>query len=114
MCLSVNARSVRRSSGTSFDFALLGLGAEVAANHETETVLSLSVNDTAELVVVRAHPSGTRTSKPPFAERYGTNCVLSGMSPGGLLSAGTGDSGVIAGSVGDERRPVLCVREGTG
>src|SRR5205823_8128530 len=42
--------------------------------------------------VRRDHPSGARISTWPAAERYATNCVLSGMSPGGLLSAGTGDS----------------------
>jgi hypothetical protein len=57
-----------------------------------EIEFSFSVNETDPFVVVRAHPSGTDTEKPPLFEPYGTNAVLSGMSPGGLLSAGTGDS----------------------
>jgi hypothetical protein len=56
------------------------------------TVLSLSVNVTEVFVVDRAQPSGTEILKPPTEEVYGTYAVLSGMSPGGLLSAATGDS----------------------
>jgi hypothetical protein len=52
----------------------------------------LSVKVTESLVVVRDQPSGNEIVNPPAFERYGTNWLLSGMSPGGLLSAGTGDS----------------------
>ena len=36
---------------------------------------------------------------PPVRERYGTNAMLSGMSPGGLSSVGTGFSEGTGGSV---------------
>src|SRR5206468_7182570 len=71
---------------------------------DAATVFSLSVKDTDELFEVRAQPSGTRTTKPPRFDRYGTNCVLSGMSPGGLLSAGTGDSTGTGLGVAEARR----------
>src|SRR6266516_4692377 len=92
MWSSTNARSVPRSSGTSLFFALLAVGADAASDQDAATVFSLSVNETLELFVVRDHPSGTFTSMRPPVDRYGTYWVLSGMSPGGLLSAGTGDS----------------------
>src|SRR5438874_8234710 len=92
ICFNWNAGTVRRNSGTSFDLALAAVGADDAPNHWTVIVLSLSVNETLDFVVVRDQPSGTFTVNPPFVERYGRNRVESGMSPGGLLSTGTGDS----------------------
>src|SRR5438105_10521155 len=91
MCFSVKAGTVRRSFGTSFDLALLVVGAAEALNQVAAIVLSLSVKDTLELVVLRDHPSGTFTMKCPIDEGYRTKWVVSGMSPGGLLSTGTGD-----------------------
>src|SRR5438093_12599914 len=88
--LSAKARSELSSIGTCVDFTLDTVGAAEAENQVTATVFSLSVNDTLSEVALRDHPSGTFTTKCPWAERYGTNCVLSGMSPGGLLSAATG------------------------
>src|SRR5437879_1257468 len=63
-----NAGSVRRSMGTSFDLALLGVGAAEARDHVAVTEFSLSVKVTLELVVLRDHPSGTLTAKCPFDE----------------------------------------------
>jgi hypothetical protein len=80
------------SAGTSVDFAVATVGAAAARCRLTTTVLSLSVNVTDVLVVDRAQPSGTEILKPPVDEVYGTYTVLSGMSPGGLLSTATGDS----------------------
>jgi hypothetical protein len=54
-------------------------------------------------VVVRAQPSGVEIVKPPVFDVNGTNAALSGMSPGGLLSTGIGDS---VGS-GDSEGPAL-------
>ncbi len=58
------------------------------------------MNVTVVPLVLRAHPSGTETVQPAFAW-YGTNCVLSGMSPGGLDSVGTGCSVGTGASVDD-------------
>src|SRR6266567_2110371 len=102
---SVKARSVRRSVGTWSFLTLETVGAEDAGDQITATVFSLSVNETLPLFVTRDHPSGTFTTNLPSAERYGTNCVLSGMSPGGLLSAGTGLSDGIGLSEGDVEAP---------
>ena len=66
---SRNARCVRRSSGTSEDLADDVVGIEPALNHATETVFSLSVKSTLDVLERRDHPSGTRTTYPPFAER---------------------------------------------
>ena len=88
----LNARCVRRSSGMSEDFAADVVGIDPALNQVTDTVFSLSVNSTFDVLERRDQPSGTRTTYPPFADRYGTKTVLSGMSPGGLLSGATGDS----------------------
>src|SRR5213594_2482422 len=99
--LSANAGTVRRSIGTSSALALLSVGAAETGAHVTWTVFSLSVKLTEPAAVRRDHPSGTRTVKCPPLERYATNCVLSGMSPGGLLSTGTGDCTGIALCVGD-------------
>src|SRR6266487_5507046 len=68
MLLNVNARSVARSCGTSLDFAVCWDGGAEAWNQVTDTVLSLSVNDTLEWVVRRDHPSGTFTTKRPAGE----------------------------------------------
>jgi hypothetical protein len=70
MCFRVNAGSVRRSIGTSFDLALLGVGAAEALDHVAVIEFSLSVKDALELVVVRDHPSGILTEKWPFEDRY--------------------------------------------
>jgi hypothetical protein len=55
-------------------------------------VFSLSVNVTELGFVVRDHPSGIEIVKPPRLDVKGTKAMLSGMSPGGLSSGGTGDS----------------------
>src|SRR5213592_4698462 len=99
--LRANASTVRRSIGTSLALALVSVGAAEARAHVTWTVFSLSVKRTEPAAVRRDHPSGTRTVKCPPLERYATNCVLSGMSPGGLLSTGTGDCTGTAPCVGD-------------
>jgi len=57
------------------------------------------VNVTELGVVVRVHPSGVEIVNPPGFEVYGTKAMVSGMSPGGLSSVGTGDSE--AGGLGD-------------
>jgi hypothetical protein len=75
------------------EVALCTVGAEDAGAQLTTMVLSLSVKVTESFEVVRDQPSGVEILKAPAFERYGTNAMLSGMSPGGLLSAGTGDSG---------------------
>src|SRR5205814_2343396 len=80
-----NARVVRRSIGISVLVVLCTVGALDVADQLTTTVFSLSVNVTELFVDVRDHPSGIEILKPPTCERYGTNCVVSGMSPGGLL-----------------------------
>jgi hypothetical protein len=87
-----NARVVERRTGTSLRRALATEGADDASDHVNSIELSLSVNLTDDACVVRAHPSGTDTMNAPAGERYGTNWVSSGMSPGGLLSVGTGAS----------------------
>src|SRR5437867_5888547 len=84
--------------------ALVTVGGAEAGSHEATIVLSLSVRVAEVFVVVRAQPSGTEILNPPFV-RYGTNCVLSGMSPGGLLSVGTGDSTGIGEAVSDGLGP---------
>jgi hypothetical protein len=89
---SLNARSVRASAGTSLLFTLATVGADDACVQLTTTVLSLSVKVTEVAVVVRAHPSGVEIVKPPAFAVKGTKAALSGISPGGLLSTGTGDS----------------------
>ena len=63
-----NARSVRRSCGTSLDLALRVVGAEEALNHSTVTEFSLSLKEALEFVVVRDQPSGTLRESRPFAE----------------------------------------------
>jgi hypothetical protein len=63
----------------------------------------LSVKVTERPLVVRAHPSGVEIVKPPVFDVNGTKAALSGMSPGGLLSTGIGDS---VGS-GDSEDPAL-------
>jgi len=67
--LSLNARCVRRSSGTSEDFADDVVGMDPALNQVTETVFSLSVNSTFDLLERRDQPSGTRKTYPPAVER---------------------------------------------
>jgi hypothetical protein len=89
---SWKARVAALRAGTSVDLAVATVGAAVAGCQLTTTVLSLSVNVTEVFVVDRAQPSGTEILKPPAEEVYGTYAVLSGMSPGGLLSTATGDS----------------------
>jgi hypothetical protein len=74
-------------------------------------VFSLSVNETVDELEVLDHPSGTLTTKCPVAVEYETNCVLSGMSPGGLLSAGSAFS-VGAGLSGGDPDGVACPGEG--
>src|SRR2546423_13842499 len=92
MSWSRNARSLRCRAGTSFDRAELAVGADDALNQDSETELSLSENVTLDPASRRAHPSGTLKRRCPLAAWNGTNTVLSGMSPGGLLSAETGCS----------------------
>src|SRR6185503_19860001 len=96
---SLNARVDEASCGTSFFFTLASVTAAPGCA-STWTVLSWSVNVTEVLLVVRAHPSGTDTVQPALSW-YGTNWVLSGLSPGGLDSAGKGCSDGTAASVGD-------------
>jgi hypothetical protein len=89
---SLNARSVLASAGTSVFFTLATVGTDDACTQLTTTVFSLSVKVTELPLVVRAQPSGVEITKPPALEVNGTNAALSGMSPGGLLSTGIGDS----------------------
>src|SRR2546430_12891118 len=89
---NANARSLPCSAGTWLLLTLEGAGAEEAVDHVTVTVFSLSLKDTALDRVVRDQPSGILTTKWPAEDRKGTNWVLSGMSPGGLLSTATGFS----------------------
>src|SRR5438445_4676866 len=97
---SLKARVLAASAGTSVLFATAGVTG-LPGLASTCTVLSLSVNVTVEPVVVRLQPSGTVTVQPPFLEWYGTNAVLSGMSPGGFDSTGTAGSEEIGASVGE-------------
>jgi hypothetical protein len=87
-----NARVDLRSCRTSFAVADATLGAAEDDVEESAIVFSLSVKLTVEPFCVRLHPSGTVIRIPAARSRNGTNTVLSGMSPGGLLSTGTGDS----------------------
>jgi hypothetical protein len=91
MLFSRNASCEDLSAGTSTVFAEAVVGAADAACQVTVIELSLSVNETDPLATLRAQPSGMETVNPPGDEWYGTNAVLSGMSPGGLLSGATGD-----------------------
>ena|SRR5437763_6226943 len=88
---SRNASWLELSCGTSVAFAEWMLGAFFAACQLSVIVLSLSVKATDDPCVLRDHPDGTVTVNPPALEVYGTNCVLSGMSPGGFVSGATGD-----------------------
>src|SRR3954447_6598248 len=85
------ASSEELSCGMSDAFAERRLGGLAALTQLSVMVLSLSENDTEELWVRLDHPSGTVTVKPPSLDVYGTNWVLSGMSPGGFTSGATGD-----------------------
>jgi hypothetical protein len=64
----------------------------VARRLSTATPLSLSVKRTLVPCPVRAQPSGWVKEYRPGWLTYLTKARLSGMSPGGLLSAGTGAS----------------------
>ncbi len=86
-------------AGTSLAFAdARVIGSPACAS--TCTVFSLSVNVIVLPLLVRLQPSGTFTDQPLFAAWYGTNTVLSGMSPGGFDSAGIGGSEDTGASVG--------------
>src|SRR5438105_12236059 len=80
-----------RNAGTTLAFVLATVGAEDAAAHAAEMEFRLLANFTLDADVFRDQPSGTFSTKLPPDDRYATYTVLSGMSPGGLLSAGTGD-----------------------
>jgi hypothetical protein len=60
--------------------------------HVTAMAFRLLVKVDELAVSRRDQPSGTLSVKCPAAEVNGTYTVVSGMSPGGLLSAGTGAS----------------------
>jgi hypothetical protein len=85
------ASVLARSAGTTVAFVVATVGAEDAAAHAAEIEFKLLVNCTFDAALLRDQPSGTFTTNLPAGDRYATNTVLSGMSPGGLLSAGTGD-----------------------
>src|SRR5205085_1090950 len=86
-----NASWLELSCGTSFAFADCTLGAFFAGCQLSVIVFSLSEKETDDPCVFRDHPSGTVTVNPPDFDVYGTNWVLSGMSPGGFVSGATGD-----------------------
>src|SRR5262249_38103824 len=66
------------------------VGAAFIAGHAIEMEFRLLVNVDDVAVSLRDHPSGTLSRMWPLAEAKDTYTVVSGMSPGGLLSAGTG------------------------
>ena len=87
-----NARSVDCRAGTWCERTLSTVGDDDAGVQVTATVFSLSVKATMADCVTRDQPSGTFTANEPFDDWNRTYCVVSGMSPGGLLSTGTGFS----------------------
>src|ERR1700709_388373 len=78
--------TVAASVGSAVRRIAAGVGAVRARVVSTRIALSLSVNTVEPPVAVRAQPSGTFTEKPGAGQR--TEAWLSGMSPGGLTSAG--------------------------
>jgi hypothetical protein len=79
------------SWGTTVDLVPATVDAADACAHATVIEFRLLANSTLELRDRRDQPSGTLMVNWPVVDRYGTKTVVSGMSPGGLLSAGTGD-----------------------
>src|SRR5260221_2355500 len=77
-------------AGTVVLRAVITVGAAFIGCHPMEMEFRLLVNVTECAVCLRDHPSGTWSVTWPVAEANGTYTVVSGMSPGGLLSAGTG------------------------
>src|SRR2546430_14306792 len=94
-----------RRAETSMLFAVATVGAEDIAVQPTVMELRALTKLTREGCVLRAHPSGTFTLKRPPEERNVTYTVLSGMSPGGLLSAGTGFCEGTGLFIGDDDAP---------
>src|SRR3954447_13501339 len=83
---SLNPLTLRLSAGTSPAFTLAALSGPVAFAPSTATELRFEVKVSFPPAPVRAQPSGTFTEKPALGTLKRTNCVLSGMSPGGAVS----------------------------
>jgi len=76
---------------------VLTVGAAFIVGQAIEMEFRLLVNVDDVAMSLRDHPSGTLSLRWPLAEAKGTYTVVSGMSPGGLLSAGTGACEAAAG-----------------
>src|SRR5690348_17271917 len=85
-----NARVDWLSAGTVALRAVLTVGAAFIGCHEMEMEFRALANMNEFGVCLRDHPSGTLTFTWPAVAVNGTYTVVSGMSPGGLLSAATG------------------------
>src|SRR3989442_1422060 len=88
-----NAGPVHCSRGGAGAFAATTVGAAVAEDQDTDMEKRSWVKETFEPgPILRAHPSGWITLKEAPFGAYVGYWMVSGISPGGLLSMGTGGS----------------------